>query len=304
MHYMKFEFGPMSLILSKFSATERGIYISLLSEYLSTETPLPDDMEQLRQLCGAHGRGAAKSISSVLKAAFVLSPAGWTSPHGDAVLVHSTAHERSRDAATQRQRAYREKQRKFIVELAKHGVFADLGWKLPHLKKALDDVTCDVTQGISATSTDHSITLTTTSSLSSLTLRERAAGADAGAPEPERAPRASVQAVKAMRRAGLAAGHPDDPRLIAALDAGVSVPQLAAVAAEAASSEKGFAWAVQTALGRFLDSKKAQEGPQRARGAANGGAFRGWVHEDMLTRPSAIKAVDSYKLVEVPDADA
>lgn len=59
-----------------------------------------------------------------------------------------------------------------------------------------------------------------------------------------------------MRRAGLISTNPGHPRLLEALDAGVTVDELEATALEAVEHNppKGFAWAIATALGRRNDA--------------------------------------------------
>ena len=298
MKYIKLDIAQMALALNKFDALERGIYFSLLLHYCDSEKPLPDDFEYLMRLAGARGRGAPGALASVLKTCFSLEPNGWHCIQGEQLVTQMRVVEVSRLGAVKRQNTYREKQRKFIVELAKHGVFADLGWKLPQLQKAL----CDVTGNVTKTTPDHSLPSTTFNAHSSN--EERAAGVGEPAPAAARAPRPSVQAVKAMRLAGMSQGHPDDPRLIAALDDGVPVEALAAVAAEAAVSGKGFAWAVSTARGRYLDSKKAQEGLSPGRGGPNASPLRGWVRDSFLEPSRPVKSVDSYKVIGGSDGDA
>ena len=55
-------------------------------------------------------------------------------------------------------------------------------------------------------------------------------------------PTAAGIACRAMRRAGLTATNPSDPRLHALLDVGVTADELAAIAAEAVTKGKGNAW--------------------------------------------------------------
>lgn len=65
------------------------------------------------------------------------------------------------------------------------------------------------------------------------------------------------QASAAMRRAGLSHANDADPRLMAALGAGIGVPELEAAAKEAHACGKSFAWAVAAAVGRRRDAGSA-----------------------------------------------
>ncbi|TKR34292.1 DUF1376 domain-containing protein [Luteimonas gilva] len=69
--------------------------------------------------------------------------------------------------------------------------------------------------------------------------------------------RLASQASMAMRRAGLMHANDADPRLKAALAAGVGVPELEAAAKEAHAKDLSFAWAVAAAVGRRRDAGPA-----------------------------------------------
>lgn len=73
------------------------------------------------------------------------------------------------------------------------------------------------------------------------------------------------EACKAMRVAGMADVSPSHPKLLALLEAGITVPELVDAAAHALKSSKPFAYALATAEGRRRDS--ATE-PLPAAGAA------------------------------------
>ncbi len=67
-----------------------------------------------------------------------------------------------------------------------------------------------------------------------------------------------------MRAAGLAETNPAHPKLLALLQAGVTVDELADAARTAVASSKGFAYALATAEGRRRDAAKVAPLPQRA----------------------------------------
>lgn len=65
------------------------------------------------------------------------------------------------------------------------------------------------------------------------------------------------EACKAMRAAGMADVSPSHPKLIALLDAGITVPELVDAAAHALKSKKPFTYALATAEGRRRDAATA-----------------------------------------------
>jgi len=65
------------------------------------------------------------------------------------------------------------------------------------------------------------------------------------------------EACKAMKSAGMAAVNPSHPKLIALLEAGITLPELVDAAAHAVKTEKPFAYALATAEGRRRDAATA-----------------------------------------------
>jgi len=76
-------------------------------------------------------------------------------------------------------------------------------------------------------------------------------------PEPV-TPTAAGIACRAMRRAGLTATNPSDPRLHALLEAGVTADELAAIAAEAVDKGKGNAWSWVLAVAKARRDEAAE----------------------------------------------
>ncbi|MDP4300362.1 hypothetical protein [Leptothrix discophora] len=68
-------------------------------------------------------------------------------------------------------------------------------------------------------------------------------------------------ACRAMRAAGLTRVNPSDPRLVALLEQGVTVEELAAVAAEAVERKREWAWVLATVTGRRRDAAEVQLAP-------------------------------------------
>lgn len=129
------------------------------------------------------------------------------------------------------------------------------------------------------------------------------------AQEPDR-PTAG-EACIAMKVAGLPEVNPSHPTLIALLDAGITLPELAEAAREAAKKKKSFAYALATAAGRRRDAAippmpQARASPQRP----SEPAWRTEQRERMRqlapgvvaqpTRPTFPNIID----VEATDADA
>lgn len=96
-------------------------------------------------------------------------------------------------------------------------------------------------------------------------------------PPPEAAghqPTAAGLACKAMRKAGLSQTNPGDPRLLALLEQGATVEELAGIAAEAAqhSPPKGFAWVLKVVQTRRAEAQAITLAPPAPPRPANGRA--------------------------------
>lgn len=80
----------------------------------------------------------------------------------------------------------------------------------------------------------------------------------------EHAPHAHAtpgQACKAMRDAGLAEVNPSHPTLMAVMAQDMTVEELAQAAAEAVKRGKGFAWALERAIGQRRDAARVNLAP-------------------------------------------
>jgi len=79
-------------------------------------------------------------------------------------------------------------------------------------------------------------------------------------------PTRAGEACLAIRKAGMSATNPGDPRLLALLEAGITPEELAAAAVDAMAADppKGWAWVLATAEGRRRDASKVRPLPARA----------------------------------------
>jgi len=94
-------------------------------------------------------------------------------------------------------------------------------------------------------------------------------------------------ACKAMRKAGLAQTNPGDPRLLALLEQGATVEELAGIAAEASqhSPPKGFAWVLKVVQTRRAEAQAITLAPPAPPRPANG---RATPNETTAMRPGAL----------------
>lgn len=83
----------------------------------------------------------------------------------------------------------------------------------------------------------------------------------APAPAPAAEPTPAVQAVIAMRQAGLMDVTASDPRLLKLIEQGVTTAALRELAAEAVSKRKGWAWAVAAYNGRQREAEDIKAAP-------------------------------------------
>lgn len=83
-------------------------------------------------------------------------------------------------------------------------------------------------------------------------------------------PTAAGSACQAMRRAGIADTNPGDPRLLALLAQGVTVPELEGIATEAAGKGKGWAWALAAITARRTEAAAIRVAPNASKPARKG----------------------------------
>jgi hypothetical protein len=103
------------------------------------------------------------------------------------------------------------------------------------------------------------------------------------------APTLAGSACRAMRDAGLPETNPGDPRLLALLDQGATIPELAGIAAEAASKRKGWAWVLHVVQKRRADAAAIALTPavSEARSVADAAATASFLAEQERHRKAA-----------------
>lgn len=309
MNYFKFHVGDWTAATHALTYTERCVYLDLLVWYYQHETPLPSDVRAACRLVGIKSTPAIKAAHYVLGQFFEPTPEGWRNTRcDDEISKTRITNSGLTQSQEDRQSRYRAKQKPYITILRENGVDAAFSWGLEKLRKAAEPFMSthdDADVSTQKTRMQSRVHYSTTPLHQEEEKEPRAVRVAGGAPAPTAPdPTPAALAVRGMRRAGLAQGSPSDPRLIAALAEGVTADSLAAVAAEAATMGKGFAWAIATARGRLSDSKQPQEATKSGRGATNSDVLRGWVLDDALSAPKAAKPIGEVIDMEGSTYDA
>lgn len=248
MNYFELYPGDYLRDTSRLNLTEHGAYFRLMLAYYSEEEPLPADYDELFQITSAVRASDKAAVRKVADRFF---------PIGDDGLRRHDRIEKDIEKARKRIETSRRNgagsgQKKNPVGSQEGG--PEVG--LDDTQQPPQQVTQQVTQqppcsGEALHQTPHAIqTITTEASSRGLGGHQTAAG----------------RACLLMRQAGCTTTNPSHPRLLEALDQGVTPEALGDTAREALSGpqpkEKPFAWAITTALSRHLEAQQRSNQPQ------------------------------------------
>lgn len=76
MNWYKRYLGDYRRKTARMTMLEHGAYNMLIDEYYASGEPLPDDIEQLNRICGAHNRSERKAVKTVVDQYFKLNGDG------------------------------------------------------------------------------------------------------------------------------------------------------------------------------------------------------------------------------------
>lgn len=234
MNYYENHIGDYLKDTAHLSLLEHGVYKRLMDVYYTRETPLPDDVARL---IGARSKDEKTALASVLQEFFVKHADGYHQTRCDAEIAR-----------------YQDKQAK-----AKRSAEARWG-----ASRAQSDGNANASaDGMRTHSEGNALQAPDTNNQTPDTKHQ----------EHAQAPTVSTgDACKAMKAAGLAEVNPSNPRLMALLQAGITLDELRSAAADAVgrTPPKGFAYALATAEGRRRDGAVAPlpgaRGPRTATG--------------------------------------
>lgn len=270
MNYFELYPGDYLRDTTRLTLVEHGAYLRLLMAYYAEEQPLPVDLNELYVIAGATDISGKKAIKKVAEKYF---------PEGSDGLRHNTRadgeiskasgrmegakEKKSNDA--ERQRRTRERRAALFSELREVGVVPDALIPMAELRALHEQnvtrdasVTPDVTSHGNVTHVTGVNTATTrqTPDPSKASTRSSPSQTSVGL-NTNRARVSSTtagDACKAMRKAGLTTTSPQDPGMLALVDAGVTPGQFAHAASVAVGKGKGFAYALGVLKGQLADA--------------------------------------------------
>ena len=239
MNFYKHHIGDFDADTSHLSWLEDAAYRRLMCLYYRREQPIPLDIAQACRLVRAVGRAERLAVATVLREFFVETEDGWRNRRCDAEIEAAQAKaDRNREVGK-------------------------LGGRPPKPRTPPEptDNPDGFRDGTQEEPSDNPLQTPDSRHQTNTKGARFSAQADARAleakgpnPEPHPAPTATGAACLAMRRAGLAATNPSDPRLAALLAQGATAEECAAVAAEAAAKGKGWAWVLAVIERRRADA--------------------------------------------------
>ncbi len=241
MNYYERHLGDYMRDAGHLTIMEHGAYTVLLDRYYISEAPLPVEVSQVCRIVRASSRQEREVIELVLREFFDLADDGW--------------HHKRCDAEIERYRKRVEHNR----EVGKRG---------GRPRKVESQKEPDGFSAGSQTEPEHNPLQTPDTRHQTPKKTERALLAD-DAETP--APSAAGAVCKAMRRAGLTATNPGDPRLLALLEQGATEGEFIGLAAEAVAKAKGWAWVLHVLQARRAEAAAialAPPTPERKSGSA------------------------------------
>jgi uncharacterized protein YdaU (DUF1376 family) len=226
MNYYPFHIGDFRSGTANMSRQTRWIYRDLLDVYYDTEKPLTTDFEALCYSIGVEAEDERRIVESLLRFKFVKGDQGYRNEVCDRVIAEyqikaETAKANGkRGGRPRKQSGPEEKPSGFPSgsDPQPAGTPLETGLKTNQEPITNNQLTPS-NEGVART--------------------------------------LQGEACMAMKAAGMAGVNPSNPKLTALLEAGITVPELVAAAADAVSKGKPFAYALASAEGRRRDAATA-----------------------------------------------
>lgn len=219
MNFFKLYIGDYQRDTAHLSVTEHGAYLLMLQHYYATEKPLPVG-KALHRMLRAQDKAEREAIDSVASQFWTVTDAGLVNERADVEITKANAQGET-NARIARER---EAKRKAAREQHKQST--------NRATNGQPNQTPDTRHQTKEKESARSIPPVL-----------------ARAPDPDDPPEAQGQPptpggaiCQAMRRAGLQATNPGDPRLLALIAQGATLPEFEGIAAEAVAKGKGWAW--------------------------------------------------------------
>lgn len=231
MNYYEHHIGDYAEATAHLTFIEDAAYSRMIRKYYATERPLPADVKQVQRLVGARTKEEREAVESVLREFFTLQDDGW--------------HQARCDSDLQR----------YVNKQDKARASANARWSKPH-----DERNANASRPHMRTDSERNADASETHDernalQSPVPSNQTPDIKDKGAGNREVVPRTpGADAAIRMKAAGLQAVNPGHPKLLALLDAGITVDELTQAAGDAVAKGKNFAYALATAEGRRRDA--------------------------------------------------
>ena len=226
MNYYPFHIGDFRSGTVNMTRQARWIYRDLLDVYYDTEGPLTDDFEALCDSVGVESEDERRIVERLLRFKFVKCDDGYRNEVCDRVIAEYKL--KAETAKANGKRGGRPRKQSVSDE------------KPSGFQSGSDPQPTGVPAETGSQTNQEPITnnqITPSNEGVARTLQG--------------------EACMAMKAAGMAGVNPSNPKLTALLEAGITVPELVAAAADAVAKGKPFAYALASAEGRRRDAATA-----------------------------------------------
>lgn len=268
MNYYEQHIGDYAKDAGHLSLIEDGAYRRLIDAYYTREAPLPGDAKACCKLARAATKPERDAVAYVLAEFFTLEADGYHQKRCDEEIARYAAKQaeagEGRAHETERKRRYRQRRAELFEQLRERGIVPAFDTPMPDLERMVSRGTSagqtlgqDAGQTRDGTAT-HTPVTSHQSPVSPATDDSTAGtkGLDTLRASARATPTEVGRACLLMRQAGLVSTSPQDPRLLALLDAGATPEQCAHAAALAVSKGKGFPYALGALKGLLEDASK------------------------------------------------
>lgn len=249
MNYFELYPGDYRRDTARLSLAEHGAYLLLMADYYASEQPLPAGMADLYRIVGAQGAAEQRAVKAVADAYFPVAADG---------LRHNTRADREIAKAQKRIAISRQNGakggRKSEPKPNPNGTQRDTQQET---RRDTQQPPQQTTRSGEALHTPHATRHTPPGSSAAT---DGTSGLDTHRERVRATPTEVGRACLLMRQAGLTSTSPQDPRLLAALEAGGTPEMAAHAAALAVSKGKGFAYALGVLNGLIEDAGKPRGG--------------------------------------------
>lgn len=281
MNFIEWHIGDWIKHTKGLTHVQRAIYSDLLMAYYTHERPFKDRREAYGE-AGANTKALRADCDYVLERYFREQPDGTLSHDRADEEIHRYQQkkpqaEQKRENERERQDRVRAEKKRMCQVLSDRGITVPWNITMEKLRALLADElakqpratvdnavengerTAPVTALGHAPVTRDNTATSPQSPVPSNSEPVRASSTELGAAEDARAlvvQELAEKAAQAMAAAGLQDVNASDPVLQQLLRDGITVPELAAAAADASRKGKGAGWALARAVGRRQDAKK------------------------------------------------